>query len=94
MRPLTNNQGAPKPLTDDQVTQGLLIYNQGPPGSLTVNREALGLLTDNLGGPGAPDLRPRARARGPLIQCFYNLYAKPIRNLTVLSQRLQPQALV
>ena len=34
------------------------------------------------------------RARGPLIQTFYDLYVKLTRNLKVLSLKLQPQALI
>ena len=50
---------------------GALTDNPGP---LTDNKGAPEFLTDDLG----------LRARGPVIQIFNNLYAKPVKNLRVL----------
>ena len=91
--PLTNNQGVLESLTQDQGAPGPLFNNQGAWAS---NRQvrgneafnwqpgAQGLLTDDQG----------SRARGPLMQIFNNLYAKSVRNLKVLTNKLPPQALV
>ena len=54
---------------------GLLTDKQGATGPLTGNQAAQGPLTDNQG----------SRAKGPLMQIFNNLYAKPVRNLRVLT---------
>ena len=54
---------------------GLLTDKQGDTGPLTGNKGAQGLVTDDQG----------SRARGPLMQIFNNLYAKPVRNLRVLT---------
>ena len=58
-----------------------LTDNQEAPEPLINNQ---GALTDNQG----------SQARGHLIQILNNLYAKLVGNLRVLSQKLQPQALV
>ena len=54
---------------------GPLTDKQGATGPLTGNQGAQGPLTDDQG----------SRARGPLMQIFNNLYAKPVRNLRVLT---------
>ena len=54
---------------------GLLTDKQGATGPLTGNQGAQGPVTDDQG----------SRARGPLMQIFNNLYAKPVRNLIVLT---------
>ena len=54
---------------------GLLTDKQGATGPLTGNQGAQEPLTDVQG----------SRARGPLMQIFNNLYAKPVRNLRVLT---------
>ena len=54
----------------------------------------MGPLTGNQGAQGPLNDDQGSRARGPLMQIFNNLYAKPVRNLRVLTQKLPPQALV
>ena len=82
--PLTNNQGVLESLTDDQGAPGPLINNQG---AWVPNRQARGEgpLTGNQGAQGPLTDDQGSRARGPLMQIFNNLYAKPVRNLRVLT---------
>ena len=56
--PLTDNQGAPGPLSENGdyrafwlSVRGPLIDAQGPPGPLTNNQGAPGPLTEDRGGP-------------------------------------------
>ena len=76
--------GAPWPLTDKQEALGPLIDNQGPPEPLTNNQGAPGPLTDDQGPLGPLTDDQGSRARGPAIQIFNNIYAKPVKNLKVL----------
>ena len=69
---ITNNQGASGPLTNNQ---GAPNQQPGSPGPLTGNQRSPKPLTDDQG----------FWARGPLIQMFYSLYAKPLQDLRVLS---------
>ena len=80
-RPLTNDHGSPEPLTNNQGVPEPLIDNQGVPEPLTDKKGAPGPLTDNQGAIVPQADNQGSRARGPLIQIFINLYAKPVRNL-------------
>ena len=55
-------------------------------GLKTTKKVRFCILYKPMGGARAPPwLRYWSRARGPLIQIFNNLYAKPVKNLRVFS---------
>ena len=70
------------------MTRGSLTHDQGAPGGqglLTDKQGATGPQTGNQGAQGPLIDDHGSWARGPLMQIFNNLYAKPVRNLKVLT---------